>query len=39
MRTIWLSGMGSIMHQLVVVPVAVGCSFVGGGGCGVMEGG
>ncbi|RMO98858.1 hypothetical protein ALP98_200079 [Pseudomonas viridiflava] len=26
------------MHQLAVVPVAVGCSFVGGGGYGVMEG-
>ncbi|KPC57909.1 Uncharacterized protein AC509_5497 [Pseudomonas amygdali pv. morsprunorum] len=26
------------MHQLAVVPVAVGCPFVGGSGCGVMKG-
>ncbi len=30
--------MGSIMHQLAVVPVAVGCSFMDNRWCGVMKG-
>ncbi|RMU38040.1 hypothetical protein ALP30_05118 [Pseudomonas syringae pv. primulae] len=38
LKTIWLGGSGGIMHHVVVVSVAVGCSFVGGSGCGVMKG-
>ncbi|RMU29701.1 hypothetical protein ALP32_101587 [Pseudomonas avellanae] len=37
-RTIWLGGVGGIMHHVVVVPEAGGCPFVGGSGCGVMKG-
>ncbi|GBH14007.1 hypothetical protein KPSA1_07503 [Pseudomonas syringae pv. actinidiae] len=37
-RTIWLGDAGGIMHHLMVVPVASGCPFVGGSGCGVMKG-
>ncbi|RMU50489.1 hypothetical protein ALP29_200026 [Pseudomonas syringae pv. avii] len=37
-RTIWLGGIGGIMHHVVVVSEAGGCPFVGGSGCGVMKG-